>query len=127
MPFVDLLSAEKLRARARATKQQFSNFAINQPSPNAAVITSKSCLTPNQRQNKAHAIRRIASGDGAAHFRHVSFGDVQALPSIASMGRTAGLCVCARYAVLKNFVDQRIVNGGADIGDGDGSLCFGRG
>ena len=45
------------------------------------------------------------------------------------MGRTAGLCVCTRHTALKNFVDQRIVNGGADIGDGDGRgrLRFGRG
>ena len=43
------------------------------------------------------------------------------------MGRTAGLGVCTRHTVLKNFVDQRVVNGGADIGDGDGSLRFGRG
>ena len=43
------------------------------------------------------------------------------------MGRTAGLCVCTRHAVLKNFVDQRVVYGGADIGYGDGRLRFGRG
>ena len=43
------------------------------------------------------------------------------------MSRTAGICVSTRHAVLKNFVDQRIVNGGADIGDGDRSLRVGRG
>ena len=43
------------------------------------------------------------------------------------MSRTAGLCVSTRHAVLKNFVDQRIVNGRADIGDGHGRLRFGRG